>query len=151
MEINGRKSSRPMEILMIEDSLTAARVTIGALRCGRVEHRLTWLKTAGDALDFLFRRGRYVHAPQPDLILLDLGLPDRDGCEALAEIRGHFPLMSVPVVVVTASTSGDDMRTCERLGVEAYLTKPVDLTKFLGLVHDLRSYWSEDLNLPAGA
>ncbi|MEX0718319.1 MAG: response regulator [Planctomycetaceae bacterium] len=149
--MNRKSSPRPMEILMVEDSLTAARVTIGALKCGRFEHRLTWLKDGTTALDFLFRRGRYRRAPRPDLVLLDLGLPGIDGLEVLAHIRSDAELRALPVVVMTASTASEDVLECERLGVESYLTKPVDLVKFLGLVQELRSYWSDDMIVPVGA
>ncbi|MEX0704606.1 MAG: response regulator [Planctomycetales bacterium] len=149
--MNGKTTARPMEILMIEDSLTAARVTIGALKCGQFEHRLTWLKDGAAALDFLFRRGRYRRAPRPDLVLLDLGLPGIDGREVLAHIRADEELRALPVVVMTASTATEDVLECERLGVESYLTKPVDLVKFLGLVRELRSFWSDDMIVPAGA
>ena len=140
---------RPMEILMVEDSLTFARITMGALRAGNVVHRLTWLTDGEEALEFLHRRAKYVRAPRPDLILLDLGLPKIDGRDVLASIKSDDELHSIPVVIMTASTSEDDRFESERLDVEAYLTKPVDLGKFLALVKELKSYWHEDMILPA--
>jgi chemotaxis family two-component system response regulator Rcp1 len=140
---------RPMEILMIEDSLTFARITMGALRNGNFAHRLTWLTDGEEALEFLHRRLKYVQAPRPDLILLDLGLPKIDGRDVLANIKSDDELRRIPVVIMTASTSENDRIESERLDVDAYLTKPVDLGKFLALVKELKSYWHEDMILPA--
>lgn len=142
-------TGRPMEILMVEDSLTFARITMMALQKGNIEHRFTWLTDGQEALEFLHQCGKYRRAPQPDLILLDLGLPTIDGREVLAEIKLDDELCCIPVVVMTASTSFEDRIESELLDVEAYLTKPVDLSKFLELVRDLKEYWHEDMILPA--
>ena len=142
---------RPMEILLVEDSLTFARTTICALRRGRIEHRLTWLQDGEEAAAFLHQQGRFIHAPRPDLILLDLRLPTKDGRELLAEIRADPDLQDLPVVVMTASTADEDEIACERLHVEGYLVKPVDLAKFLRLVSDLERCWGPDVALPIGA
>ena len=139
---------RPMEILLVEDSLMSARVTIGALRNGGVQHRLTWLSNGEEALEFLQHRGKYTQAPRPDLILLDLGLPGKDGREVLTEIRADDDLKSIPVVVLTASTDQEDILNTERLQVESYLTKPVDLDKFRNVVRDLSRFWHADMILP---
>jgi two-component system, chemotaxis family, response regulator Rcp1 len=142
---------RPMEILMVEDSLMFARITMGALRNGRVEHRMTWLQDGEDALDFLQRNGRFKRAPLPDMILLDLGLPRLDGRELLARVKDDERLRVIPIVVMTASTSDEDRIATERLEVAAYLTKPVNLDQFLQLVRQLRHYWREDMILPTVA
>jgi CheY-like chemotaxis protein len=142
---------RPMEILMVEDSLVFGRITIGALRRGNVPHRLTWLWDGAEALDFLFRVGRFKRAPRPDLILLDLGLPRVDGREVLINVKNDEGLRSIPVVVMTASTSDEDRVASERLDVAAYLTKPVNLQKFLQLVGDLRHCWRADMIVPSVA
>lgn len=139
---------RPMEILLVEDSLVAAKLTMGALRKGNVQHRMTWLTDGQEALDFLHRRGLYSRVPLPDLILLDLGLPTRDGREVLSEIKGHETLSRIPVVVLTASTSEEDMAVSDRLNVQGYLTKPVDLARFLTLVRELKEYWHAGVILP---
>ncbi len=139
---------RPMEILLVEDSLVSARLAIGALRKGSIQHRLTWLTDGSDALEFVHRHGKYSRAPRPDLILLDLELPGIDGRELLAEIKSEDELRTIPVVILTASTSSEDMSQSERLEVEAYMTKPVDLEKFLRLVRDLSRFWHADMILP---
>ena len=137
-----------MEILLVEDSLTSARVTIGALKRGGVQHRLTWLTDGAEAIEFLDRRGKFARAPRPDLILLDLELPGRDGREVLAEIKIDESLRSIPVVVLTSSTAEEDVETSRRLEVEGHMTKPVDLEKFLTLVRQLERFWHADMILP---
>jgi len=139
---------RPMEILLVEDSLTSARLTMGALKKGDFQHRLTWLRDGEEAIEFLYQRGIFARAPRPDLILLDLGLPKKDGRQVLAEIKDDDNLKSIPVVILTASTSSEDMLTSERLQVETYLTKPVDLDKFLWLVKELKDFWMAGVILP---
>ncbi|QDT65307.1 response regulator [Calycomorphotria hydatis] len=139
---------RPMEILLVEDSLTAARMTMGVLRAGDFQHRMTWITNGEEAVEFLLREGKFVHAPHPDLILLDLGLPKKDGREVLREIRHEESLKETPVVVLTASTSEEDRLITEKLHVESYLTKPVNLPKFLNLVTELSEFWRTDMILP---
>jgi DNA-binding response OmpR family regulator len=139
---------RPMEILLVEDSLTAGTFTIGALRQGNFQHRCTWLRDGEQALEFLHQRGMYVRAPQPDLILLDLGLPKVEGLEVLSEVKSIERLKSIPVVIMTASTSVEERQRAEELGVASYVVKPVDLEKFLTLVKELKNYWQSDLLLP---
>lgn len=137
-----------MEILLIEDSLSAARLTIGALKRGNVQHRLTWLSDGEEALEFLHRRGKFSVAPHPDLILLDLSLPKKDGREVLKEIKQDEGLKSIPVVILTASTDQEDIAATEQLEVESYLTKPVDLPKFLRIVQELSQFWRDDMIVP---
>lgn len=142
---------RPMEILLVEDSLTSARLTMGVLKKANLQHRMTWLSDGAEASDFVHRRGKYVKAPRPDLILLDLGLPGKDGREVLSELKGDHELRKIPVVVLTASTSEVDISSSERLNVESYLTKPVDLDRFLSVVRELNRFWHADMILPPGA
>lgn len=139
---------RPMEILLVEDSLTAGTFTIGALRQGQFQHRCTWLRDGEQALEFLHQRGMYARAPQPDLILLDLGLPKIDGLHVLAEVKSIERLKSIPVVIMTASTDPEERHKAEELQVASYVVKPVDLEKFLVLVRELKNYWQSDLLLP---
>ncbi len=139
---------RPMEILLVEDSLTSARLTIGALKNGQVQHRLTWLNDGQECLDFLFQDGIYSHAPRPDLILLDLGLPIKDGREVLQEIKSDDSLLQIPIVVLTSSTKETDKTQSEKLQVEGYMVKPVDIAKFLELVKKLERFWHADMIIP---
>jgi CheY-like chemotaxis protein len=139
---------RPMEILLVEDSVAAARLAIGALKRGDFEHRLTWFRDGNEASQFLQRSGIFAAAPQPDLVLLDLGLPGKDGRELLEELRHSETLRQIPVVVMTASTDQQDLVQSENLSVEAYLVKPVDLGKFIDVVSNLKRFWKEDMVLP---
>ena len=134
-----------MEILLVEDSLTFARLAIGALKSGHVQHRLTWLTDGADAWEFLKRRGTYVHAPRPDLLLLDLKLPGLDGVELLARLRADGNLKTLPVIVMTGE--GDSFALNE-LPVEAFLTKPLAFGKFLEIVRQLSAFWQADMLVP---
>lgn len=140
-------AGRPMEILLVEDSLVYARFTMEALKRGHVCHRLTLVFDGEEAVAFLRREGRYARAPRPDLVLLDLGLPKKDGWEVLREIRQDPDLGDLPVVIVTSSDDQADIAASEALGVDAYITKPVNLDKFLTLVKKLKHSW-HDIALP---
>lgn len=140
---------RPMEIMLVEDDLLQARLTIEALRRGGVQHRMTLLCDGQEALDFLYRRAIFAKAPRPDLVLLDLRLPKLDGLHVLERIKGDFDLGEIPIVIMTSSDDETDRLKCQSLNVEAYITKPVDLGKFLSLVRQLKQYWHEDVILPA--
>ena len=139
---------RPMEILLVEDSLIQARVTIEALKGGQVKHRLTLIRDGAEAMEFLFRCGRFARAPRPDLILLDLRLPKTDGLEVLSTIKADADLKEIPVIVMTVSKDEVDRLRCESLKVEGYITKPIDLEKFLAIVKQLQQFWHESIILP---
>lgn len=136
---------RPMEILLVEDSLTSARLTIGALEKSEVIHRLTWLSNGDEASEFIKQEGKFKQAPHPDLILLDLALPGRDGNEILELVRGTDELRDTPVVVLTGSDK--KFRPCS-MDVEGFLTKPIDLQQFMKLVVELKRFWKNDMILP---
>ncbi|QDT38085.1 response regulator [Stratiformator vulcanicus] len=146
-----RTVGRPMEILLVEDSLTAARLTMATLRGGHLQHRITWVPNGEEAIEFVFQRGKFSRAPRPDLILLDLGLPKRDGREVLQEIKADPDLLQIPIVVLTASTSEEDRIVSERLKVESYLTKPIDMNRFLEVIKELSRFWRADMILPGPA
>lgn len=141
--------TRPMEVLLVEDSLIDARVAYAALEQAKFRHRLTWVRDGADALEFLRQQGRYLHAPRPDLLLLDLRLPGLDGLEVLEKLREEFNLTTIPVVVLTGSDSREDMQACRAHGVEHYITKPVDVNQFVDVVRELKTCWREGIVLPA--
>ena len=132
---------RPMEILLVEDSLMAARLTMGALARSGIDHRLTWVSDGQEAKRFLLQEGKYARAPVPDLILLDLLLPEIDGRTLLKEIRNDARLKSLPVVIMTGTADEQDAQEFLALDVQGFLTKPVDLEKFLALVEELKGCW----------
>lgn len=140
---------RPMEILLVEDSLMDAQVTIRALRDGMVKHRMTLVVDGQEAIEFLKRQGRFARAPRPDIVLLDLNLPKRDGIEVLSEIRSDFDLRNLPVVVMTAADDHETRSQCEHLQIDSYITKPVNLKKFLEVIKQVKRLLLEDVILPA--
>lgn len=140
---------RPMEILLVEDGLMDARVTINALKEGLTQHRLTLIRDGEEALEFLHQSGRFAKAPRPDLILLDLMLPKKCGTEVLDEVKADFSLKDIPIVVLTASEDEADKVKCQMLHVDAFITKPVNLAKFLNVVKQLRRFWLNDVILPS--
>ena len=142
---------RPMEVLLVEDSLVSARIAIGSLRQSPLEHRMTWLRDGAEAMRFLDRRAEYRQAPQPDLILLDLRLPHLDGRDVLAKIRSHADeaVRGLPVVIMTASDDAEDAKQADALDVQAYLSKPIDVARFLDVVQELKDYWRADMVLPS--
>lgn len=137
-----------MEILLVEDSLTAARLTIGALKNGGLEHRMTWLTDGLEASEFLHRIGKFARAPQPDLVLLDMMLPGKSGRELLEEMRSNDDLKGIPVVIMTGTVAADAAADLQQLHVQGFLTKPVDLEDFLKLVEELKGYWKADMIVP---
>ncbi len=139
---------RPMEILLVEDDLEDAGLTIEALKSGDVRCRVSLVRDGEEAIEFLQRQGKYARAPRPDLVLLDLHLPKKDGREVLAEIRAEESLARIPVVVLTASKTHREVLQSENLHVEDYLVKPVDLEQFISVVRALRKFWLADVILP---
>ena len=139
---------RPMEILLVEDDLEDAGMTIEALRQGDVPCRVSLVRDGEEAMEFLLRRQRYRRAPRPDLILLDLHLPKKSGREVLTDVKADPQLDSIPVVVLTASRTHQEILRVENLHVEDYLTKPVDLQQFIDVVKSLRRYMLSDVIMP---
>lgn len=139
---------RPMEILLVEDGLMDARLTIGALRKSDFRHRLTLVRDGEEALQFLFREGRFAQAPRPDLILLDLMLPKKSGLDVLNEVKADERLKDIPVVIMTASEAEEDRVQCDTMNVDDYVVKPVDFDKFVQLVRKLKRFWLDDVILP---
>jgi CheY-like chemotaxis protein len=140
---------RPMEILLIEDSLTDAKLAIEALRHGDIKHRMTLVRDGNEAIEFLHQRGLFARVPRPDLILLDLQLPKRGGRDVLTAIRSEEQLKAIPVVILTSSKDHEDLIRNELLQVEGYLLKPLDIQAFVELVRQLRHFWHADVILPS--
>ncbi len=130
-----------MEILLVEDSLVAARMTTGALARSKIDHRLTWLSDGEEARQFLLQTGKYSRAPHPDLILLDLHLPEVDGKTLLRELRQRPMLRHVPTVIMTGTIEESELAEIQSLDVQGVLMKPVNLDQFMSLVGKLKGYW----------
>jgi len=139
---------RPMEILLVEDDLDDAGLTIEALSQKDIPCRVSLVRDGEEALEFLRQQGRFARAPRPDLILMDMNLPRLGGREVLAEIENDGVLGAVPIVVLTASDAHREILQSQRLHVEDYLTKPVDFEQFTAVVKSLRRYLLADVILP---
>ncbi len=139
---------RPMEILLVEDDLEDAGLTIETLRGGQVPCRISLVRDGEEALTFLRRQAQFAQTPRPDLILLDLHLPKRDGRAVLADVRSDPALRRIPVVVLTTSQAHWEILKQENLFVESYLLKPLDRDQFNAVVKSLRKYMLADVVLP---
>jgi len=138
----------PIEILLVEDSPDDADLTIDALRDGRVRNNISHVEDGVEAMAFLRRQGRHGNAPRPDLILLDLNLPRKNGREVLAEVKQDPRLKCIPVVVMTSSDDEKDILAAYNLNVNCYVTKPVDLNQFIGVVKSIENFWFTVVKLP---
>lgn len=136
--VNPEGTGQALEIVLIEDSLVDARLTIEALRRCGIHHRLSLFRDGREAMEFLHQRGVFSRAPRPDVVLLDLFLPDTDGVAVLRQLRAERPLMNIPVVVLTSSDDGTDQRECEQLGVSSYIRKPFNEDKFLSVIRRIK-------------
>ena len=140
----------PIEILLVEDSLADARLTKRALLKCRVANNLHVVRDGVEAMAFVQRRGPFVSAPRPDLILLDLNLPRKDGRAVLAEIKSDEHLRTIPVVVLTTSIAPEDVQTCYQLHANCFLVKPVDLDAFTSTILAIEEFWLTRARLPSG-
>jgi len=141
-------TGRPIEILVVEDNPGDVRLTVEALKEGKVRNNLSVVADGVEALAFLRREGKYADAARPDLILLDLNLPKKDGREVLAEIKEDPNLRRIPVVVLTTSQEEKDILQAYDLRANAYITKPVDLDQFLTVVRSIEDFWLTIVKLP---
>jgi CheY-like chemotaxis protein len=142
---------RPVEILLVEDSPSDTELTVEALKEARIRNHLSIAEDGVEALEFLRRQGKYQEAPRPDLIMLDLNLPRKDGREVLAEIKADENLKMIPVVVMTTSRAEQDVLQAYQHHANCYITKPVDFEKFLNVVHSIESFWLMVVTLPSSA
>jgi two-component system, chemotaxis family, response regulator Rcp1 len=142
-------NSGAIEILLVEDNPGDARLTLEALKEGRVLNHLTVINDGADALAYLRRQGQHSNSTQPDLILLDLNLPKKDGREVLAEIKSDENLKNIPVIVLTTSAAPEDVKRAYGNHANCYITKPVDLDQFLKVVQSIESFWLSLVKLPS--
>jgi chemotaxis family two-component system response regulator Rcp1 len=140
--------NRPVEILLVEDNPGDERLTREALKEGKVYSNLHWVKDGVEAMEFLRRQGKHAGAPRPDIILLDLNLPKKDGREVLQDIKNDNELKRIPVVVLTTSKAEEDVLRTYNLHANCYVTKPVDLEKFIVVVKSIDVFWLTVVTLP---
>jgi CheY-like chemotaxis protein len=140
--------SKPLEILLVEDNPADVRLTQEAFRDGKIHNMLAVAKDGVEAMQFLRRQGKYADAVRPDLILLDLNLPRKDGREVLAEIKADPSLMRIPVVVLTTSRAEMDVVKTYNLHANCYVVKPVDFEQFIHAIHSIESFWLTAVTLP---
>ena len=143
------KLVRPIEILLVEDSPSDTELTVAALADGKVCNHLSIVEDGVQALEFLRCQGVYADAPRPDLILLDLNLPRKDGREVLAEIKTDVNLQTIPVVVLTTSETEQDIVRAYALHANCYISKPVDFRQFLSVVKAIENFWLSVVELPS--
>jgi CheY-like chemotaxis protein len=140
--------TRPIEILLVEDSPSDVALTIEALEAGKVVNRLNHVEDGVEAMDYLNRRGKYASAVRPDLIMLDLNLPRKDGREVLKEMKSDLSLKAIPVIVLTTSHSDKDVLQSYELNANCYIIKPVDFEHFIEVVKSIEHFWLTVVTLP---
>jgi two-component system, chemotaxis family, response regulator Rcp1 len=140
--------SNVVEILIVEDNPGDVRLTVEALKEAKVRNNLSVVTDGVEAMEFLRRKGRFASAVRPDLILLDLNLPRKDGREVLKEIKADPELLRIPVVILTTSQAEQDIVRTYNLHANCYITKPVDLDRFLEVVRSIEEFWLTIVKLP---
>ena len=137
-----------IEILLVEDNPGDVELTREALATAKISNRLHVVEDGADATDFLFRRGKFADAPEPDIILLDLNLPTKDGRQVLSEIKADPNLAKIPIVVLTTSQADEDILRAYQLHANCYITKPIDFNQFLRIVAAIEEFWLSVVKLP---
>ena len=138
----------PVNILLVEDSLGDVRLIKESLKDDKFLHHLYVAGDGEEAMNFLRRQGKYSEVPRPDLILLDLNLPKKDGREVLAEIKGEPKLKNIPVVILTTSDAEQDILMTYESHANCYITKPVNLEQFIKVVRSIEDFWFTIVKLP---
>lgn len=138
----------PIEILLVEDNPADVRLTSEVLKDARVANRVSVARDGEEAMALLRREDRFGDSPRPDLILLDLNLPRKDGREVLQEIKSDAEFQEIPVVVMTTSAAEEDVLAAYKSHVNAYVTKPIDLDQFIAVVRSIEEFWLAVVRLP---
>jgi len=142
------RTGKAIDILLVEDNLGDARLAVEALKDSKIKNTLHVVLDGEEASDFLFRKGKYSNAPHPDLILLDLNLPKKDGRELLVEIKNDPALKRIPVVILTTSKAEEDIIKSYNLHANCYITKPLDLDQFMKVIKSIEEFWLSIVVLP---
>ena len=146
--MNKKSQGKPIEILLVEDNPGDARLAVEALKDNKIRNELYTVEDGVEATNFLRKKGKYSNVPRPDLILLDLNLPKKDGREVLAEIKEDDELKVIPVVVLTISKAEEDILKSYNLHANCFITKPIDLKQFMEVIKSIESFWLSIVKLP---
>ena len=146
--MNADQTLTSVEILLVEDNPGDARLARQGLRQCKIPNNLHIVDDGVKAMDFLHRQGEYTTVPRPDLILLDLNMPRKDGREVLREIKQDERLKTIPVVILTTSRAAEDINTSYSLHANCYVSKPLDLLQFLDVVRSIEDFWFSTVKLP---
>jgi CheY-like chemotaxis protein len=142
------QTTKSVDILLVEDNPGDARLAVEALKEGKIRNNIFHVKDGEEAMDFLHGRGAHQGAIRPDLIMLDLNLPRKDGREVLAELKTDERLRSIPVVVLTISKDEEDVLRSYNLHANCYITKPIDFGQFIKVVRSIQDFWFSIVRLP---
>jgi chemotaxis family two-component system response regulator Rcp1 len=145
-----KESCRSVEVLLVEDNPGDVRLTVEAFKDGKICNHLSVVGDGVEALAFLRREGRYTDAPRPDLILLDLNLPKKDGRDVLSDIKAEENLKRIPVVVLTTSNAEKDVLRIYGLHANCYIIKPVDFSQFITVIKTIEDFWFNIVKLSRG-
>ena len=146
--MTGPPIGKPINILLVEDNPGDVRLTREALNGAKLRNQLHVIADGMEAMAYLRREGHYAQAVRPDLILLDLNLPKKDGREVLADIKSDPSLKRIPVVILTTSQAEQDILRTYDLHANCYVSKPVDLEQFIGVVKEIEEFWLTIVKLP---
>lgn len=141
-------SARPIQILLVEDSPSDAELTLTALKMAKVVNQVSHVEDGVEAMEFLRQEGKYAQSQRPDLILLDLNLPRKDGREVLEELKADPDFQLIPVVILTTSQAEQDIIRSYKLHANCYITKPVNFDRFLEVVQSIENFWLTVVALP---
>lgn len=142
------KYGNPIEILLVEDNAGDARLAQEALKDSKIINHVSVVDDGVEAMAFLHRQGKYAKSPRPDLVLLDLNLPKKDGREVLGEMKAADALKRIPVVILTTSKAEEDIAKSYDLHANCYITKPIDLEQFMKVVKSIEDFWLTVVQLP---
>lgn len=134
-------NDRALQILLVDDNPGDVRLVVETLKEGVVEHKINVAYDGEEALEFLHRKGRYANAPLPEIVLLDLKLPKKNGFEVLADMRKQPALKNIPVIVLTSSEAESDISRAYKNEANCYVTKPIDLERFIVAIKSIESFW----------
>jgi two-component system response regulator len=146
--VNNQPRIMPIEVLLVEDNPGDAELTRIALQDSKISINLNVVEDGVEAMAFLRKQNNYAKKPHPDIVLLDLNLPRKDGREVLAEIKSDNKLKRIPVVVLTTSQSEEDILKAYNLAANCYITKPVDFDQFVKIVQSIENFWFAIVKLP---